>query len=97
MPMITAHAPGTSVRPMAPARAPWLIGLPFRSAADVVRRYYVVHEAKDRPHAVRVALERASGEQDRPAHQEPLVRTELIEVQQISRDALGRPNLVPWP
>ncbi|MEW2572640.1 hypothetical protein [Streptomyces sp. NPDC047070] len=97
MPSNTAHTPGTSAPSVTDSPAPWLIGLPFGSAAHVVWLYYVVKEAEDGIRAVRVALERANGERDRPAREGPLAQVEPIEVQRILHDAVGHANLVPWP
>ncbi|CAL9279124.1 hypothetical protein [Streptomyces sp. SudanB66_2053] len=86
----TARTPGSPVA--------WLVGLPFRSAADrSVRLYYVVADAENDRQAVRVALERADrdrdGNRDGDGHDRQLSPGTPIEVRRVLRDPLGNTSL----
>ncbi|MEW2425619.1 hypothetical protein ACIGCZ_35345 [Streptomyces nigra] len=79
--------------PVETPRTRWLVGLPFRSAARTVRCYYVVTDADDGAHAVRVALKRAERERQSTELGRQLAPGAPIEVQRILSDSLGNTSL----
>ncbi|WP_426570159.1 hypothetical protein [Streptomyces canus] len=94
----TAYDPRPYVRSLHEQPVKWLIGVPFRPGGSrVTWMYYVVDEAVDGPHAVHAAMERANSAQERRARGGIPVTAEHIEVQRITRDAIGRTSLDGCP
>jgi len=72
----------------------WLVGLQFHTADfQHVWFYYVVDEANDTTHAVRMAVRRADSDPARVARGGIQAEADQVEVQQILQDALGRFSL----
>ncbi|WP_162467296.1 hypothetical protein [Streptomyces cavernae] len=75
-------------------RDKWLVGLQFHTAGhQPVWLYYVVDEAVDTDHAVRTAIQRASGDPDRVVRGDVQAVADRIEVQRILRNAIGQVSL----
>ncbi|MED7826082.1 hypothetical protein [Streptomyces chiangmaiensis] len=73
----------------------WLVGLQIHADGRPVWLYYVIDEAADTTHAVRMAVRRANGDPDRVARGRVQAEAEAdrIEVQRIVRDPIGRRTL----
>ncbi|MDF2257552.1 hypothetical protein [Streptantibioticus ferralitis] len=82
----TAHPPRTADD----GDQQWLVGFRFRTPTGwLVRHYYLITQAEDETHAIRLAGQRARSAPERKAHDYAALDERWAEIRRIRRDALG--------